>query len=236
MINSPNKKVVITTGISLLLIVSGLLVLKFRVGVRQQETSKAFIDRMYQSITGFKIPKEEKVQLKEAGASSTYGEILFDSLKIILDDLQLTDQDVFYDLGSGVGKSVVQVFLTTPVKKAVGIELSPTRCARARQAEQILKKEDKVPLDKEFSLCEGNFLETDLNDATIIYMGSTCYQSELMQAITEKLSAVPAQNNLRIVSLKKLPENTTFELIKEYRLPMTWSKKKGSPVFVYQRT
>ncbi|CAD7973826.1 unnamed protein product, partial [Amoebophrya sp. A120] len=35
--------------------------------------------------------------------------------------------DVFYDVGSGFGKTVLQVYLTTRVRKAVGIELGDTR-------------------------------------------------------------------------------------------------------------
>lgn len=43
----------------------------------------------------------------------------------------LKSTDVFCDLGSGVGKLVLQVFLTTNVKRAIGVELGATRHEKA---------------------------------------------------------------------------------------------------------
>ncbi|MGD0465240.1 MAG: hypothetical protein ABSA84_00880 [Gammaproteobacteria bacterium] len=45
-------------------------------------------------------------------------------------------KDIFYDLGSWIGKVALQVFLKTSVKKACGIEASD---ARYRCAEKIYK-------------------------------------------------------------------------------------------------
>jgi Histone methylation protein DOT1. len=42
----------------------------------------------------------------------------FESAETLIKELNITDKDVFYDLGCGVGKLVMQVGLTTPVKKA----------------------------------------------------------------------------------------------------------------------
>ena len=232
--NNSDKLMIMLAGIALFVALAALLFPKCKI-TPTHETSKKKMDRVYESITGFKISQQEKDDLKKTGAAPTYGEIPFNSLQTILDDLKLTDQDVFYDLGSGVGKTVVQVALTTPAKKIVGIELSPTRNMRVRKVMIVLERENIIPANKEFALEAGNFLDADLNDATIIYMCSTCYSPELMQSIVDKLSAIPGENKLRIVTLKKLPDNNAFKLIKDYRLPMTWSKKKGSPVFIYKR-
>ncbi|CAD7940382.1 unnamed protein product [Amoebophrya sp. A120] len=52
--------------------------------------------------------------------------------------MDVTANDVFYDLGSGLGKAVVQTALTTPVKRAIGIEFEPTRYDAAQNAKLFL--------------------------------------------------------------------------------------------------
>ena len=206
---------------------------------------KRKIERLYQGITGFGINAQEEKSITQQGGAPTYGEITYESLKTLIDDLKLTDKDVFYDLGSGVGKVALQVFLGSPVKKSAGIELSPTRCNYAQQVKAKLQKPNlldkakkklkdigvmsKAP-ERKLEFCNQNIVDADLSDATVIFMCSTCFSDDLMKKLDEKLSKL--NKGLRILTLKKLPESSKLKLIKTYILPMTWSS--GSSVYLYE--
>jgi len=202
--------------------------------------NKDFIERvLYADITGFGTLSDQERKFIEKDypkKTSTYGEISYDSAQQLLadSDINFGKNDVFYDLGSGVGKLVVQVYLNTPVAKSVGIELSPTRHKRTQRIADRLKKYNKIDNDRVISFLEGDFLEADLSDATIIFICSTCYAPTLLEQLVSKFSKL--KKGLRVISLKELPDyqKYNFKLIKEYRLPMTWSKQKGSVVFVYR--
>ncbi|MDR3646392.1 MAG: phenylalanine--tRNA ligase beta subunit-related protein, partial [Candidatus Babeliales bacterium] len=98
--------------------------------------STQFIEETYKDKDGV-ITDDERQEITDKGCAPVYGEILHASLKTLLDDLSITTSDVFYDLGSGIGKVTIQAYLDYPFKKVVGIELSPTRCKHAFDAKKI---------------------------------------------------------------------------------------------------
>ncbi|CAD7923517.1 unnamed protein product [Amoebophrya sp. A120] len=91
--------------------------------------------------SGFRIAEAERSQVDSLGGDSTYGEILPDSLAQILWLMHIGPDDVFYDLGSGIGKTVIQAAMTTPAKKVVGVEVADSRFSVAEKALQTLKKD-----------------------------------------------------------------------------------------------
>ncbi|HEV2600721.1 MAG TPA: hypothetical protein VGT41_00350 [Candidatus Babeliales bacterium] len=204
--------------------------------------NKRFIEKeLYRGIKGGGPLQEHERALIEKNytkKTSIYGEILYDSAQALLQDPELAfgPEDIFYDLGSGVGKMAVQVYLNTPVKKVVGIELSPTRHAKAEKVMQRCTQSNIMQKGRALALCHGDMLELDIDDATIIYMCSTCYPPELLEQLVLKFSKL--QPGARIISLKELPNYAQhgMEFVKEVRLPMTWSREDGSPVYIYRRT
>lgn len=193
--------------------------------------SKDFIDNHYIKVNGI-IPQHERQLITTNGGGPVYGEILHSSLKILLDDLKVKNSDVFYDLGSGTGKVTLQAYLDYPFKKAVGIELSPTRCQHSINAKSHLEQQLAIESNRKLDFKNENILNYDINDATIIFMCSTCFPQELMISLTQKLSKL--KKGLKLLSLKQLPEyeKFNFKLIKEYHLPMSWSK--SSVVYLYE--
>eukprot|EP00392_Amoebophrya_sp_AT5.2_P004956 g4965.t1 len=82
---------------------------------------------------------EDRATMAAMGAAGAYGEIPFVSVTRILSRLakDITPNDVFYDLGCGVGKFCLQAFLTGNLSKVVGLELGPRRhaaCCAGREA------------------------------------------------------------------------------------------------------
>jgi SAM-dependent methyltransferase len=207
---------------------------------------KKIIADMYVGLDAI-ISDEERALCSGTGASPVYGEILYESCAVLIDALRLTEDDVFYDLGSGLGKFITQVYLTSPVKKAWGIEFSENRFARAQKATKNLAKIEAKSFafendmrkvfgkealtkskNKKFGFTNADMLKADLSDATVIFTCSTCFPPEFMQKLTDKL----AQNDgLRILTLVQLPYHKHVHYVTTYVLPMTWSAE--TPVYSY---
>lgn len=207
---------------------------------------KKIITEMYVGIDAI-IPEEERTLCSATGGSPVYGEILYESCAVLIDALRLNEDDVFYDLGSGLGKFVTQVYLTSPVKKAWGIEFSENRFARAQSATKNLDKIQATSFEfenkmrkvfgkeslsktkgKKFGFTNADMLKADLSDATVVFTCSTCFGPEFMQKLTDKLAA---NNGLRILTLVQLPYNKHVHYVTTYVLPMTWSAE--TPVYSY---
>ena len=197
---------------------------------KKTQKIKSFLEELYQPINGYTLTKGESEHIKDLGGAPTYGEITFDSADYLFGELKLNSNDVFYDLGSGVGKTVLQAFLTTPFKKSVGVELSHTRHTYASTMLNKLLKEELRTQNRILEYREGNFLDTDFSDATIIYMCSVCYPDELMRAITNKIIALPA--GVRIASFKRMPDHERLVLQQVYRVPANWHPR--ALIYLYQ--
>jgi SAM-dependent methyltransferase len=185
------------------------------------------LDKIYEGISGFGISDKEVKFIKKAGGAATYGEIKFESAQKLLDYLKPTKDDVFYDLGSGVGKLVLQAYLTTDIKKSVGIELSGTRYELAVKALKAAA-ENNLFDHREAKFLNENIITADFSDATIVFICSTCYSEELMEKIAEKL--IKLKPGTKIASLKEFKAGR-LKKIETLKLPMTWSE--GSSVYIY---
>lgn len=54
--------------------------------------------------------------------SQVYGETSYELVCQMIDEIQITSEDVFVDLGSGVGQVVLQMAAATPCKICFGVE------------------------------------------------------------------------------------------------------------------
>ncbi len=196
---------------------------------RDRDT-RAIIERLYKNHSGYGIAAQEEEFIKSAGSSSTYGEITYEGAQQLIDEFHLRAKDVFYDLGCGVGKFVVQVYLNTPVKKAVGIELSKTRATNAGLVHRQLKRDGLIKKNRKLVFAEKNILDANLSDATAIFVSSLCFSDGMMERTTEKLAAL--KPGLRVATSRELAKNPKFELIKVMQIPMSWSQ--SSTVHFYR--
>ena len=190
--------------------------------------ARRVLKQLYKDVWAYTIPKKENLKIRKASSSSLYGEITFGALDKLIAYLDLNEKDVFFDLGSGVGKVVLQVAMTSPVKKAIGVELSKSRFHEAVGVLDEATKEKHVARRK----CEfrnENILETDLSKATVIYSCSTAFPMVFMKKLAKKLSE--AKKPLRIVTTQELPERTGLVLVEKLKLDMSWAR--GTTVYVF---
>ncbi len=75
-----------------------------------------------------------------------------------------TSEDVFYDLGCGDGRVVVEAVKRFDVKKAVCIE------KRADLIQEAIKRVEREGVKDRVVIIQGDFMEVPIHDATIVYM------------------------------------------------------------------
>ncbi|EGT45255.1 hypothetical protein CAEBREN_21991 [Caenorhabditis brenneri] len=94
--------------------------------------------------------------LNKGRANQTYGEINPLQMASIFDELKLTKEDVFMDIGSGIGQFVLLACLITPMQMSYGIELVETaanlasaqQCWLSRVLTHVGKRHKKFRLFK----------------------------------------------------------------------------------------
>ncbi|CAD7949369.1 unnamed protein product [Amoebophrya sp. A25] len=147
---------------------------------------------------------------------------------------RLSSADVFYDLGSGLGKFIMQVYFNHPVGRATGVELSESRFNRSIGLSQELVKssrvgEDALPaLGGSYQLLQGDMFRLNISDATVIFVCSTCLTEEVLNQLHQKV--VDECPRLRfLISMKRLPKhfvpNRDAETSKKGRVRMLVERK-----------
>jgi precorrin-6B methylase 2 len=159
------------------------------------EILQGFLAQLYQEATGYLrySPEEVKNYFNQA-VCLTYGEVEYLSLIAFAQKIHLGPNDVFLDLGSGLGKICASILLGTPCKEAIGIEAA---LGLHEQAIKVLPKLNVFlePEDKKITLCQGNFLSPQflphIQRATVVFINSTAFTCELLDKIGLMLNHCP---------------------------------------------
>lgn len=194
------------------------------------EELHVFLKRVYQDAQ-WSLSRADLNTHKEHLSTLTYGEIKESSVEEILSWLQLSSEDVVYDLGCGLGRFVAQVYLRSEAKAVFGIELTESRYRQARRMLDELRKIPHVHAARQIDIHQGDISEVTCADATVVYMCSTCFPNQLLNAIVDNLQ-LHAAVGLRLMTLKRLPVPGCFHLLSQRDMEMTWSD--NSPVYLYQ--
>ena len=153
--------------------------------------------------------------------NAMYGEVNYYSFCRIIEYLKLTKTDVFLDIGSGLGLALFQVFFTTPIQKAIGIEVDTHRCQQAKERYQQLIRDMPVMFtERSLLLQEGNFLTHFFPEVTVAYTCSSAFDGPLLRALTQQLNSYPKLKT--VASLRKLEGLDGFRLVKVLPVECSW--------------
>jgi hypothetical protein len=190
---------------------------------------RALLRRLYRDAFGYDVDEADDARVMATGASSTYGELMPAATDRLVEHLRLGKGDAFYDLGSGLGKVVLQVAMRAPVRRCIGIELVRDR---HRFAKAMLTKVRQHGLLRaaECGFRLGDFMRARLGDATVVYTCSTAFSTPFMNGLAKRLAALP--QGLRWVSTQDIDDNPWFVLEDVLRLDMSWRRR--SRVHVYR--
>ena len=141
---------------------------------------------------------------------------------------------VFYDLGSGAGKPIIAMSLMHKFKKLTGIEYLENLVKLSQYIKnnynqtinETFKKNKKLfSFDKPnmIEFIQGDFLNHNWEDASIIFANSTCFSLDMINKIAEKANKECKKGTIIITFTKKLNKlNSNWELRNGFRRLMTW--------------
>ncbi len=192
---------------------------------------------------GHDAPHDDRLAVERAGGdgAAAYGELSPGSAASLLRWLRLGPEDVFVDLGAGMGKLVHQAACSTRAGRAVGVELSRfrhevARAARARLLELVVAAPGggaaaAATLARRIELRCEDLRATDLADATVVYAGSTVFPPPLLAALAARVAVAPRVRAL--VSGRALPPpwDARFRERGRVRVDTSWSRSER--VLVY---
>ena len=174
---------------------------------------------------------QTQINLAKTNFSQTQGEILYPSITKLLSHLQLTTEDSFVDLGSGCGKIVSQVFLTSLVKTAGGIEIIPELHQIALKIADKIKLDfpDSFARDRQLNFFLGNFLEIPFTTATVVLINAVCFSPGLLQTIGEVFNNTPSIHT--VLSLRPIHSLTRLVFQKTIHIQCSWD---SALCYIYQ--
>jgi hypothetical protein len=190
---------------------------------------RAVISRLYREDHGYDSDPAGEARVAATGSSATYGELMPAATEHLIHHLSLGPDDVFYDLGSGVGKVVLQVAMTAPVARCVGIEMMRRRHRIAQRMLERLREQDLLRA-RECRLRCSDFMRARIGDATVVYTCSTAFSTKFMNQLAARLARLPA--GIRWISTQDIDDNDWFCLEDVLRLDMSWRRR--SKVHVYR--
>lgn len=189
------------------------------------QNNKNTLDELYQgylaAVYGKVVPQEHS----SASGSLTYGEMLYPSVKKLLKKCNLSstvEKSTFLDLGSGLGKFVLQVFMQTALSKVIGIEYRSELSEQSSEAVKRIQQDFPFFWENErvLKVITGDFLKESWEGANIVYACSTCFRPELLVAIGDRINQEASLQ--QVFTLKPLPTLTKLALKEVFTVECSW--------------
>lgn len=193
----------------------------------------ATVEEAYKTTNTFKVSKAARTNRKLESDQFMYGEILDLTLVKMLEVAQPKAGEVFYDLGSGGGRTVFMADLCYDFKRCCGIEiLEPLyrlSLNKRKQINEIAKAKDKS-YHSTVDFINGDFLTLDFNDADIIFINATAWGGYIWENLVAKLKKLKVGCRIIVTTFKlNYPE---FKCLLETHEVMSWG---FCSVRIYQR-
>lgn len=189
------------------------------------------------------IKRAEELGKDEDGCKEdTYGELSSRGALALFSLVNLTANDTFADLGSGLGKLAIQAAVFGGAGHVFGVELSKKRhelaCKGLKAVDTALQsKVGSVHRRKvQVQLIRGSMLEKNLSKASVVWMNAVCFRAPLFTRLGQKLGHELSENTRIAMTTydgevpKSLPSR--LHLKEQGSLHMSWSP--AYPVNVLQ--
>lgn len=185
-------------------------------------------DTVFFSKGGYSIPKKERLAIDATGGSATYGEVLHSGISQLMAALSMDRRSVFYDIGSGTGRVVLQVACNSCAGKAVGVELSSTRHQQAVAALEVLEAGGTQHRPVEFH--NADVASFPFHDGTHFFLCSTAFGAALCRRIAAKIAKL---RDFRVlVTTRALPPQEHLLKLGEFECDYSWKKASTAHVYV----
>lgn len=166
------------------------------------------IELLFKDINGYQISK--KARENSPSLALTYGEIELESFLALISLAKPNHDTIFYDLGCGLGKTVIACAKVYKIKKACGIEYLSAL---------LEKTQAKFNDSQTIEFMEGNLLDLQWDDATLIFINLATFVPETWQLVCDKIAKHPADT---IISCARpIPLDSNWER-QETKVMTSW--------------
>jgi precorrin-6B methylase 2 len=175
---------------------------------------EASFDWLYSNINGkaiSKIAKAEHAGNEPFKEVILYGEIPFATWIEIVEKSQPKKDGVFFDLGSGTGKIVIQSHMIFDFQKIIGIELLEPIYNKACEVLKNYEEKIKIQIpdfikNRELQLIKQDFFNTDLSEADFIFMNHPFKDRGSFQPLEEKFLRELKKGTKIVTIIRKLSD------------------------------
>lgn len=224
--------------------------------LKDQDRIYRLLSSAFSGLDGYCASNAEAASIDAVSgeAASQNGEVTVDGARLILEALLETDQQgpsqgaVVLDLGSGVGRFVAAVAVLEGagrVDRCIGVELCPSRHARAQIARDRLRSSagngDERSRFARMEVCLGDMLRAHdaISACSHVYIASLLFSTETMEKLAELFEAAP--HLCAVATLQDFPQSAPWSFIwdgRVVRARMDWHEdwhSGGSDVLIYRR-
>ncbi len=154
--------------------------------------AESLFNFLYSNLNGYEISNRARADSNLDCSNLLYGELPFETFAEILKKIQPKEDSVFFDLGSGTGRVVLQAYLMTKFRKCIGVELLGGLHNKAIEVQQNFDKTirpqiEKYLLGRELHFAQNDLFKVDYAEADLIFMNHPLKDSELFLQLEEKL-------------------------------------------------
>ncbi|XP_044766335.1 histone-lysine N-methyltransferase, H3 lysine-79 specific isoform X2 [Coccinella septempunctata] len=168
--------------------------------------SRGLLRHILQQTYNAAVTDPEKLNQYEPFSPEVYGETSYDLVCQMIDQIEITPDDVFIDLGSGVGQVVLQMAAATPCKICFGVERAevPSRYADSMNKNFRAWMRWYGKKYGEYKLIRGDFLTEEhrekINQASIVFVNNFAFGPTVDHQLKERFADL--KDGARIVSSK----------------------------------
>lgn len=171
-----------------------------------QLASKELLHHIIQQTYSAAVTNAEELNRYEPFSPYVYGETSFDLIAQVIDHIKLTKDDVFVDLGSGVGQVILQVAATAMCNVCIGIERAdvPAKYAKAMEKKFKFWMQWYGKKYGPFELIHGDFFDDihreKFSDATVLFVNNFAFGPSVDHKLKQRFAEL--KHGTKIVSSK----------------------------------
>ncbi|XP_012214481.1 histone-lysine N-methyltransferase, H3 lysine-79 specific [Linepithema humile] len=168
--------------------------------------SRGLLRHILQQTYNQAVVEPDKLNQYEPFSPEVYGETSYDLVCQMIDQVRVTEDDVFVDLGSGVGQVVLQMAALTLCKICIGVERAEVPSTYAQSMEINFRKWLNWYGKRcgEYRLIKGDFLVDEhresITGATIVFVNNFAFGPTVDHQLKERFADL--RDGARIVSSK----------------------------------
>ncbi|CAG9796705.1 unnamed protein product [Diatraea saccharalis] len=168
--------------------------------------SRGLLKHILQQTYNQAVADPDKLNQYEPFSPEVYGETSFELVCQMIDQIDITAEDVFVDLGSGVGQVVLQMAAATPCRICFGVEKAEVPSKYAENMDLNFRMWMRWYGKKygEYKLIKGDFLMDEhrekINAATIVFVNNFAFGPNVDHQLKERFADL--KDGAKIVSSK----------------------------------